>query len=43
MLTVKGLSKNYRKFKAVNNVSFDVNEGEIAVLLGPMEREKVQV
>ncbi|MCR1935350.1 ABC transporter ATP-binding protein [Clostridium tepidum] len=35
MLTVKGLSKNYRKFKAVNNVSFDVNEGEIAVLLGP--------
>ncbi|AUM96923.1 TPA: ABC transporter ATP-binding protein [Clostridium botulinum] len=35
MLVVKGLCKNYNKFKAVNNVSFDVNEGEIAVLLGP--------
>ncbi|ENK1244828.1 ABC transporter ATP-binding protein [Clostridium botulinum] len=35
MLTVKGLCKNYHKFKAVNNVYFDVNEGEIAVLLGP--------
>ncbi|MBY7023543.1 ATP-binding cassette domain-containing protein, partial [Clostridium botulinum] len=35
MLGVKGLCKNYNKFKAVNNVSFDVNDGEIAVLLGP--------
>lgn len=35
MLVVKELCKNYNKFKAVNNVSFDVNEGEIAVLLGP--------
>lgn len=35
MLVVKGLCKKYNKFKAVDNVSFEVNEGEIAVLLGP--------
>lgn len=35
MIIVKGLSKNYNKSKVVNNVSFEVNGGEIAVLLGP--------
>ncbi|WP_050606672.1 ABC transporter ATP-binding protein [Clostridium niameyense] len=35
MLSVNNLSKIYNKFKAVDNVSFEVNNGEIAVLLGP--------
>lgn len=35
MLSVKNLSKEYDKTLAVNNISFDVLGGEIAVLLGP--------
>jgi len=35
MLQVKGLSKKYNNFLAVNNISFEVEKGEIAVLLGP--------
>ncbi|MDP4088652.1 MAG: ABC transporter ATP-binding protein [Bacillota bacterium] len=35
MLLVNNLSKRYSKEYAVNNVSFQVNEGEIAILLGP--------
>jgi ABC-type multidrug transport system ATPase subunit len=35
MLEVSKLSKSYGKTEAVKNVSFTVNEGEIAVLAGP--------
>ena len=35
MLSVKNLSKEYDKKIAVNNISFSVLGGEIAVLLGP--------
>jgi ABC-type multidrug transport system ATPase subunit len=35
MLFVQNLSKKYAKEFAVNNISFQVNEGEIAILLGP--------
>ncbi len=35
MLTVKNLTKKYGKTLANNNVSLEVNSGEIAVLLGP--------
>lgn len=35
MLKVKKLTKSFKKVLAVNNVSFEVNPGEIAVLLGP--------
>lgn len=35
MLQVVNLSKNYGKVKAVDNVSFKVLDGEIAVLVGP--------
>jgi len=35
MLKVKNLTKQYDKTIAVNNISFDVLGGEIAVLLGP--------
>lgn len=35
MLSVKNVTKKYGKLTANNNVSFDVNNGEIAVLLGP--------
>ncbi|MCB2339942.1 ABC transporter ATP-binding protein [Clostridium estertheticum] len=35
MLIVQNLTKKYSKEIAVNNISFEVNEGEIAILLGP--------
>lgn len=35
MLTVNNLSKSYKKMKAVEDVSFNVSEGEVAVLVGP--------
>ena len=35
MLSVKKLVKQYDNVLAVNNMSFEVNEGEVAVLLGP--------
>lgn len=35
MLQVNGLTKRYNNVLAVNNISFEVENGEIAVLLGP--------
>ncbi|MDE5584429.1 MAG: ABC transporter ATP-binding protein [Ruminococcus sp.] len=35
VLEVKGLSKQYTKVLAVDNVSFDIEEGEIFALIGP--------
>ncbi|MCK5122625.1 MAG: ATP-binding cassette domain-containing protein [Candidatus Pacebacteria bacterium] len=35
MLSVKNLTKEFKNFKAVDGVSFDVGEGEIFGLLGP--------
>ena len=35
MLRVEGLVKQYKKRKVVNNVSLEVNQGEIVGLLGP--------
>lgn len=35
MIHVKNIEKIYGKFKAVNNVSFDIGRGEIVGLLGP--------
>ena len=35
MLSVKNVSKKYGKLLANSNISFNINDGEIAVLLGP--------
>lgn len=35
MIQIKNVTKNYGKFKAVNNISFSIKEGEIIGLLGP--------
>jgi branched-chain amino acid transport system ATP-binding protein len=35
MLTVEGLTKRFGGFTAVNNVSFEVNPGEVLGLIGP--------
>ena len=35
MLTVKGLTKRFGGFTAVNNVDFEVERGEILGLIGP--------
>ncbi|HKL43478.1 MAG TPA: ABC transporter ATP-binding protein [Clostridia bacterium] len=35
MLKVKNLTKKYKDFVAVNNISFTINQGEIVGLLGP--------
>lgn len=35
MITVKNVTKKYGKFKSVDNISFEVNDGEIIGLLGP--------
>ena len=34
-IIVENLSKNYSENKAVNNISFKINENEIVGLLGP--------
>ena len=35
MLEVKNLSKSFKKNKAIDNISFKLNTGEIAILCGP--------
>lgn len=35
MIKVKSLTKNYENIKAVDNVSFEINKGEVFGLLGP--------
>ena len=35
VLEVKGLTKQYTKVLAADNVSFDIGEGEIFALIGP--------
>lgn len=35
MLEIRGLTKEYGKYKAADNVSFAVGNGEIGILLGP--------
>lgn len=35
MITVKNVTKRYGKFKAIDNISFEINDGEIVGLLGP--------
>lgn len=35
LLTVRGLTKSFSGFAAVNNISFDVRKGEILGLIGP--------
>lgn len=35
MIEVKNLTKKYGKFKAVDDISLTVNDGEITILLGP--------
>lgn len=38
IIEVNGVSKTFKHKKAVNNVSFHVDKGEIVALLGPMVR-----
>ena len=35
MITVKNVTKRYGKFKAIDNISFEINDGEIVGLIGP--------
>lgn len=35
MLEVKNLSKSFKKNKAIDNISFNLNTGEVAILCGP--------
>lgn len=35
MIEVKGVTKKYGKFTAVDNISFTVKDGEIVGFLGP--------
>ena len=35
IINIEGLTKTYNEFIAVNNISFDVNKGEVFALLGP--------
>ncbi|MGB5359434.1 MAG: ATP-binding cassette domain-containing protein, partial [Eudoraea sp.] len=34
-IVVDGISKSYKSLKALNNISFDVKEGELFGLIGP--------
>ena len=34
-LSVKNVAKYFGKFQALNNINFDVNEGEFVCILGP--------
>ena len=35
VISINGLTKTYDEFIAVNEISFDVNKGEVFALLGP--------
>ena len=35
VIEVKDLTKEYKELKAIDNLSFEVHEGEILGLLGP--------
>ena len=35
VINIEGLTKTYDEFIAVNEISFDVNKGEVFALLGP--------
>ena len=39
---LKNVVKKYGDLIAINNLSFKVNSGELMVLLGPQERERVR-
>lgn len=44
VIEVKNLTKKYGKLLAVNNISFEVQKGEVFALLGengPVSREKL--
>ena len=41
-IKVDSLSKNFEKFKAVDNISFEIEQGEIFGFLGPNGAGKVQ-
>jgi len=44
IIEVKNLTKKYGKLLAVNNISFEVQKGEVFALLGengPVSREKL--
>ena len=34
-ITVNNISKSYKNVKALQNISFDINEGELFGLIGP--------
>ena len=36
-LSVKNVAKYFGKFQALNNINFDVNEGEFVCILGPSD------
>ena len=38
---IEALSKNYDFVKAVDNISFAINEGDIFGLIGPEDRKSV--
>ena len=35
MISIKGLTKDFGSFRAVDNISFDVKKGEVLGFLGP--------
>lgn len=42
MLTVKNLNKSFGDNKVLNNINFNIEKGEICVLLGKSGQEKQQ-